>query len=74
MRLEFKNNFRIMTTLTIKEDIKLSIKDFNTYDELVKFILYDNSIIEIEKLSKEEEKFISSLRSFKDFKSVAYGI
>jgi len=63
-----------MTTLTIKEDIKLSVKDFSTYDELVKFILYDNAIMEIEKISKEEEKFINSLDSFREFKNVAYWI
>ena len=63
-----------MTTLTIKEEVKLSVKDFNTYDELVKYILYDNLVLEIEKLSKEEDKFINSLDSFRDFKSVAYWI
>jgi len=41
-----------MTTLTINENVKLSKKIFNTYDELVTFVLYDNSILELEELNK----------------------
>lgn len=63
-----------MTTLTIKEDIKLSLQYFNTYDDLVKFVLYDNSVLEMKKLDRDEEKFIHSLDSFKDFKDIAHAI
>lgn len=63
-----------MTTLTIKEDIKISKKDFNTYDDLVSFVLYDNSILEIEKLDKDENNFIESLDSFKNFRDIANNI
>lgn len=74
MTLIYKRNYKNMTTLTIKEDINLSLNYFNTYDELVKFVLYDNSVLEIEKLGKEEEKFIHSLGSFQDFKNIAHSI
>ena len=63
-----------MTTLTIKEDIKILKKDFNTYDDLVNFILYDNSILEIEKLDNNEIVFIEWLDSFKNFKEIANNI
>jgi hypothetical protein len=63
-----------MTTLTIKEDIKISKKDFNTYDDLVNFVLYDNSILEIEKLNINETSFIESLDSFKNFRDIANNI
>lgn len=60
-----------MTTLTIKEDIKISKKDFNTYEDLVNFVLYDNSILELEKLSKDEVNFIDTLGSYNEFKNLA---
>ncbi|MDP2395653.1 MAG: hypothetical protein Q8S84_01545 [bacterium] len=63
-----------MTTLTIKEDIKISKKDFNTYEDLVNFVLYDNSILELEKLSKEEVNFIDTLDSYNEFKNLANSI
>ena len=63
-----------MTTITINEDIKLSIKDFNTYEDLVNFIIYDNTNLEIESLNKEETTFIKSLDSFKKFKQIANSI
>lgn len=60
-----------MTTITINEDIKLSTKDFNTYQDLVNFIIYDNTNLEIEDLTQEEINFIKSLDSFKNFRQIA---
>ncbi len=60
-----------MTTLTINENVKLSRKNFDTYDELVTFVLYDNSILELEELNKWEETFLNKLNSYKDFKDKA---
>ncbi len=60
-----------MTTITINEDIKLSVKNFNTYEDLVNFVIYDNTNLEIEKLTQEESSFIQSLESFKNFKQIA---
>lgn len=60
-----------MTTLIIKEDVKLPVKEFNTYWDLVDFVLYENSILKIQKLNKEEKIFLYSLNYYKNFKKLA---
>lgn len=63
-----------MTTITIDQDIKLSVKNFTNYEELVSFIIYDNTNLEIENLNENETSFLNSLDSFQNFKQVANSI
>jgi hypothetical protein len=62
-----------MTTLTINEDIDIKT-DYKTYDELVNFILYQNSVLEYENLDDNEVSFLESMDSFKKFKNIANSI
>jgi hypothetical protein len=63
-----------MTTLTIKEDVNLSVRNFNTYDDLVQFVLNENSSIDFEYLSDEESNFLEGLESYKSFKDIANSV
>ena len=60
-----------MTTITIKENIKLLNNSFDTYDNLVNFIIYNHIDLQIEELNQNEKKFINWLKSYKNFKNVA---
>jgi hypothetical protein len=59
-----------MTTITIEEKIVLP-ETFATYQDLVDFVLYDNTHLTIEELNQDEKQFITRLSSFQEFKKIA---